>query len=242
MKLTKENLTEHGACLDGMHWYLKNGEPKTVEKTIESLIKSHKEERFDWSNWLLSEMLNHDNKIRYAIFAAELVIDIFEKQYPKDGRPRKAIKAVKKYLDLKTPAARDAARDAAGAAEAAARAARDAAGAVAWDAVWAAWAARDAAGAAEAAWAAAGAAEAAAEAAVWAAWAAWAAGDAARAAAGAAWAAAGAAEAAARAARDAAGAAEAAARAARDAAGAAGDAYNNMLLKIINYGLSLINK
>lgn len=36
--------------------------------------------------------------ISFAVYAAEQVIDIFEKKYPKDNRPRKAIEAVKKYL------------------------------------------------------------------------------------------------------------------------------------------------
>ena len=34
----------------------------------------------------------------YAIFAAEQVIGFFEKKYPEDKRPRKAIEAAKDYL------------------------------------------------------------------------------------------------------------------------------------------------
>ena len=79
-----------------------------------------------------------EDSVALAIFCAELVIDIFEKEYPDDKRPREAIKAAKKWLKNPTEknrAAADAA-DAADAAWAAAWAARDAA--------WAAWAARDA--------------------------------------------------------------------------------------------------
>jgi len=104
---------------------------------------------------------------------AEHVLPIFEKRYPNDDRPRKAIHAVRDFADGKISKENlAAARDAAGAA--AWDAARDAAGAAAWDAAGAA------AGAVvgDAAWAVAGAAERAA------AWAvAW---DAARDAAGAA--------------------------------------------------------
>ena len=40
--------------------------------------------------------------IQYAIYAAEQVIDIFEKEYPDDKRPRKAIDAAKLYLEKPT--------------------------------------------------------------------------------------------------------------------------------------------
>jgi hypothetical protein len=36
--------------------------------------------------------------IRYAVYAAEQVIDIFEKKYPKNKRPRESIQAAKRYL------------------------------------------------------------------------------------------------------------------------------------------------
>ena len=92
-------------------------------------LKLIKVKRLDWANWLVVRLMNHEQQIQYAIYAAEQVIDIYEKQYPGEDRPRKAIEAAKEYLKAKT--AVDAAR--------AARAA------------WAAW---DAARAAGAAWAA----------------------------------------------------------------------------------------
>jgi hypothetical protein len=65
-----------------------------------------------------------ENSVRLAIFSAELVIDIFEKKYPSDKRPRQAIEAAKAYL--KNPedgSAYSAAHAAACAAHAAANAA-----------------------------------------------------------------------------------------------------------------------
>lgn len=38
------------------------------------------------------------DSVKLAIYSAELVIDIFEKQYPDDKRPRLAIEAAKAYL------------------------------------------------------------------------------------------------------------------------------------------------
>ena len=80
----------------------------------------------------------------FAADCAEHVLHLFEKKYPKDDRPRKAIEAVRKFAqgeisdeerDAATAAAGDAATAAAG------DAAWAAAGAAAWDAAWAARAA-----------------------------------------------------------------------------------------------------
>jgi len=119
MLLTKQILENHRACDRGMLWYTSNGEPASVEETIEKLLApkakllalNGHEKRFDWSNcsstshdwsnWLLSRVLPLDDKIRYAIFAAELALDIFEKEFPEDKRPRNAIKSAREYLSNK---------------------------------------------------------------------------------------------------------------------------------------------
>jgi hypothetical protein len=150
MKLSVDILHKHSACSEGLKWYTANGSPDTVGKTISALLQSDNDNRHQWSSWLLSEMLPPNNKIRYAIYAAELVIELFEKQYPNDRRPRNAIDAAIAYLKKPSGAARDAAwaaGDAARAAAGAAWAAGDAARAT-WDAARATWAAAWAAGAA----------------------------------------------------------------------------------------------
>jgi hypothetical protein len=99
------------------------------------------------------------DSVRLAVYAAELVIGIFEKEYPDDKRPRQAIEATKNWLAEPTEKNRLAARDAAGEAWAAgsaawaagsatwaARSAAWAAGGATWAARSAAWAARSAAG------------------------------------------------------------------------------------------------
>ena len=102
-----------------------------------------------------------EESVKLAIFSAELVIDLYEKKYPKDSRPREAIKAAKTYL--KDPSEKNRAA-AYAAARAAARAvdAADAAYAAYAAARAAAYAAARAAYAADAADAAARAARAAA--------------------------------------------------------------------------------
>ena len=90
------------------------------------------------------------DSIALAVYSAELVIGNFEKEYPDDDRPRKAIEAAKKVLENDTSENRDAARSAAESAELAAQSVESAA----WSARSAAWVAADEAWVA--AWLAAG--------------------------------------------------------------------------------------
>jgi len=96
-----------------------------------------------------------EDSVALAIYAAELVINIYEKKYPGDDRPGRAIEAAKEWLENPTEKNRAAASDACIAASVVARAACDAAwaasnaaSAAAWAASAAAWAASAAAGAA----------------------------------------------------------------------------------------------
>jgi len=148
------------------------GRKKSI--TIKDVLKI-KLDGYEDNLWLALrlEFIPEKKLHKIAIYAAEMVLPIFEKEYPDDDRPRKAIEAKKLWLKNKiTDNELAAARAAAGAAGAAAgaagnaawdardaaRAAGDAARAAAWDAAGdAAGAAWDAAGAAgDAAWAAAG--------------------------------------------------------------------------------------
>lgn len=130
-------------------------------------------ENFNYSN--VEECISdfsHVDKVRFGVYCAELVIDIYEK-YNLSKAPRLAIEAAKKWIEstteenkkaCKSDDARVADADAALAASAAANAARaartDAARAAAWAAARAARAAASTASAA-AAWAADAASEAA---------------------------------------------------------------------------------
>ena len=105
-----------------------------------------------------------EDSVELAIFAAEQVIDIYEKKYSNDDRPRNAIEAAKKYLAAVQVGDNDAAAHAAHAVAHAAHAA-DAAAYAAYAAAYAAYAAAHAAHAADAAAYAADAAAYAADAA-----------------------------------------------------------------------------
>lgn len=137
--------------------YVKGEILAEVEVRGESDIETDKEA---WTEMKIVKAWNwtKTDSVELAIYAAELVLGIFEKKYPKDKRPRKAIEAAKDYLknpNKKTARAADAAAYAAYAAAYAADAAY--AAAYAARAAYAAYAARaaDVAYAAYAAYAAA---------------------------------------------------------------------------------------
>jgi len=163
MRITLEWLKEQRACDAGIVWF-RSQEQTNSTCVLKALMD---EQRYDWANWLIVQMMTRPQFLAYAIFSAEQVIGIYEKKYPGDARLRNAIEAARKVLEddtLENRAAARAARAAAwvAAAEAAAGAAAGAAEAAAWAAGAAAGATAGAAAEAAEAAAAAGAAGAAA--------------------------------------------------------------------------------
>jgi hypothetical protein len=239
MKITLKFLEIHDACEEGIECFKEHYTEIEHEELIADLIKIKK---YNWIVWLISRLLTKIDDIKLRIFAAESCQYVFNEDEKDEVIKRcaetskKAINAVKKYINEQTEenkilcsAASDAATAESDAAEEASYAASYAAAAASY-AVWtesdAAVAARYAVMAASnAARAASNAARAASEAAVAARYAVWAASDAARAASFATSNAAGAAS-------DAAWAVVAAS----DAAVAA------IYEKIIRYGIELIKK
>jgi hypothetical protein len=164
-------LGQHHACVEAVEWT----EGKSLEEAWESC------ERADWMLWICGKMVGAEgwptrqDLVLAACACAESVLEFFEKKYPKDERPRKAIEAARAWA--RGESTRKAVRSAASAAYAAAAYATSAAYAAAYAADYAADAAT------YAAYAAAYAADAAADAAYAAAYAADAATSAAYAAA-----------------------------------------------------------
>ncbi len=135
MKLSIKWLEERNACGSGIGWFKQQKETDAV-KVLKKLIT---EKKLDWASWTIVRVMSYKQYIGYAVYAAEQVIDIYEKKYPKDDRPRKAIEAAKKCIDnssKENKAAAHAAYTAAHAAYTAAYAAANAAYAVANDAAY----------------------------------------------------------------------------------------------------------
>ena len=108
-KVNETFLKKHSACEGGFKWWLINCKNLETDKQLLKLV----DYRADWANWLMVRLLNRKDKIRYAVFAAEQVIKIYEKKYPNDKRPRKAIEAAKKVIERDSTKNRaDAAADA----------------------------------------------------------------------------------------------------------------------------------
>ncbi len=141
--ITVSYLNKLSACKEAVEMFANQKETDTI-KILQGTMKIN---HFNWANWLIVRLMNRKQKLQYSIFAAESVIDIYEKKHPNDKRPRKAIEAVKKVLKYDSKKNRTAAYAAADAAYAAAyaadAAAADAADAYAADAT--AYAAADAA-------------------------------------------------------------------------------------------------
>lgn len=108
MKLTLRKIKALGACKEGVNAYINAKKPNTVEETVRLCIKSNEKINMEYANWLIVKMMRKKtDKVRYAIYAASLVLHIFEEKYPDDKRPRKAIQAAKKYV--KNPTQKNAA-------------------------------------------------------------------------------------------------------------------------------------
>jgi len=155
MEITLNMLTKFGACFEALEWFKNQNETNDLKL----LKKAKKENHVDWINWLAIRLMNKKQKVEFAIFTAELVLDIYEKKYPNDNKPRKAIDAAKNYLLNPSRKNINDAADAANAASAAAYSAYSAASAT-YDAAYAAAAAAAASAAAYSAAAAASAASA----------------------------------------------------------------------------------
>ena len=126
MILTKQFLKEKEACREGYEFACENLLGLEHEAVINKLIETG---HVNWANWFITRMMDYKQRVQYAVFAAEQVLDIFEKKYPEDKRPRLAIEAAKKCIEDPSEENKQAARKAraADAAAAAAAAAADAA-------------------------------------------------------------------------------------------------------------------
>ena len=144
-QITTELLQSLHACQSGID-LVATYPDKDHEAVIRRLVADG---RWDWANWLLPRLMDYRGYVSYAVYAAELVLPIYEEKYPDDKRPRKAIEAAKRCIDnpsKKNKEVAEAARLAAATWSAAAWAATEASSAAASEA---AWAAREASAAAE---------------------------------------------------------------------------------------------
>ena len=137
-------LNKLGACSEAVEM-LKNQKETDPIKILQGCMKIN---HFDWANWLIVRLMTRKQNLQYSVFAAESIINIYEKKYPNDKRPRRAIEAAKKVLKYDSKKNRAYAAYAATAAYAAANTAANAAAYAAYAAYAVANAAANAANAA----------------------------------------------------------------------------------------------
>ena len=126
--ITKRWLKNNDACKAGIEWFMMQ-QDKSDEGLLNACIKDG---HLLWANWVVARKLEKTGRVKYAVYAAEQVLELYTSKYPGDDRPRKAIAAAKKYIEKPTAKNKYAADAAArAAADAAARAAADAARAAA---------------------------------------------------------------------------------------------------------------
>jgi len=92
MKMTKENLLALDPCAEGLQF------AKAFRFNFPMIWNVC--ERGDWLIWLLRKInqLDKPTAVTIAIACAERVLPAFEKKFPSDSRPRKAIEAAQAWL------------------------------------------------------------------------------------------------------------------------------------------------
>lgn len=99
MKVTLRFLKKHNACYDGIiEFRTVFGNSADLKNIVDYGIKSKNRKLLKYCNWIIVRKMTYKQRIRYAIYAAEQVIKIYEEKYLDDNRPRKAIQAAKKVL------------------------------------------------------------------------------------------------------------------------------------------------
>ena len=92
--MTSEFFKTYQACPDGMKWVL---DVLSKGETLRTLLP--KFDRVDWMIWTLrrADALTKVQYVELAVICAQTVLGIYERKYPEDKRPRKAIEAAVAY-------------------------------------------------------------------------------------------------------------------------------------------------
>ena len=95
MKLTNEWLKNHNACKEAVEWF----EKQTEREELKLLKMVMEIDHFDWAYWYIVRRLNRINIVRYEIYFAKQLLEIYESIYPDDDRLRKGIEAAERWLN-----------------------------------------------------------------------------------------------------------------------------------------------
>ena len=90
MIITDDFFDKYDCCSKIIQFLLENQKDQT--------IKIDNKDLFDWLNENITRLITKKQCIKYAVYAAEIVLPIFEEKYPEDDRPRLAIESAKKCI------------------------------------------------------------------------------------------------------------------------------------------------
>lgn len=94
--ITVKYLEKKDACRERIEYFKEHFGDKVDHRTLVKHLIS--KGLYEWANWLISKALSSDNRVRYGIYAAKLVLPIYKKYRRNDDRPRNAIKAAKNWM------------------------------------------------------------------------------------------------------------------------------------------------
>ena len=84
-------LQEHDACRGGLDWFVRQGDTNAEKVLLKLVAELH----YDWANWVITKLLPRPQRIKYAVFAAEQALTIYEAHGNSTDAPREAIEAAK---------------------------------------------------------------------------------------------------------------------------------------------------
>lgn len=95
MKITEQQLRDIGACAEGLDWFRAQGTEDAGALVRKAVAGGKVSMRY--ANWALPRLMDKQQSVLYACFAARQVLPLFEKRFPQDKRPRAAIEAAEKW-------------------------------------------------------------------------------------------------------------------------------------------------
>lgn len=97
MKMTLDILNEPCVCYPKRIEFAKKNKLIGLED-IDFIKKLIELDKLNWANWFIITILYEKNQFNYIIFAIDQFIDIYEKEYPSDDRPKEALKSIKAWI------------------------------------------------------------------------------------------------------------------------------------------------
>jgi hypothetical protein len=93
--LTVAWLQSRNACRSGLSWFVESGERDT-RKFVMLAVNAN---RADYAHWVLTQLMDREQHVRYAIMAARLLLHRYETAHPHDSRVRSVIELAQLLID-----------------------------------------------------------------------------------------------------------------------------------------------